>query len=86
VLFTFLATFPYIFRQVYGFNTSEIGLIFLAIGLGVILSVVILIIINRIVYIPIYYRVVKERGSVVALEYRLYIAIVGGFRIIARLF
>jgi hypothetical protein len=86
VLFTFLAAFPYIFRQVYGFNASEIGLIFLAIGLGVILSVVVLIIIDRIVYMPMYYRVVKERGNAVAPEHRLYMAMVGGFGIIAGLF
>jgi hypothetical protein len=79
VLFTFFAAFPLIFRKAYGFDASETGLTFLAIGIGVLISAATLIIIDRIVYMGLHRRIVRAGGTTVPPEHRLYTAMLASF-------
>lgn len=78
VLFGFFAAFPYIFRRPpYNFTVSQSGLVFLAVGLGVVLAGVTGIIIDRLVYQQHHHAAVKA-GKVSAVpEHRLYAAMMG---------
>lgn len=87
VLFLFFAAFPYIFsRPPYSFTTSQSGLTFIAIGIGVVLGGSTSIIIDRTVYQK------KHRAAVAAgipnvdPEHRLYSAMIGSWGIMIGLF
>ncbi|EMC92391.1 hypothetical protein BAUCODRAFT_78054 [Baudoinia panamericana UAMH 10762] len=86
VLFSFFAAYPYTFERVYGFNTWQYGLTFLGIGVGVILAVVTLILVDRLVYTPLHLQGVKEGKQNIAPEHRLYAAMAGAFGIPVGLF
>lgn len=79
VLFAFFAAFPYVFRSVYGFNTEQVGLVFLAIGAGCILALVTVVLCDRFFYQPqVRASLAEGKGAVVLPEYRLYPALMGG--------
>ncbi|KUJ18013.1 MFS multidrug transporter-like protein, partial [Mollisia scopiformis] len=80
VLFSFFAAFPYVFESVYGFDTEQSGLVFLAIGIGSALAVPTVIACDVYLYQP-HVRKAKENGGngAVAPEYRLYPAMMGSF-------
>ncbi|KAI9692543.1 MAG: hypothetical protein M1822_006774 [Bathelium mastoideum] len=86
VLYAFFAAFPLVFEGVYGFDTSQTGLTFLAIGLGCTMSVATILIIDRKVYYKMYLRVKAEGGAAVAPEHRLYPAMLGSFLLVIGLF
>lgn len=77
VLFAFFAAFPVVFEGLYGFNSGETGLTFLAVGLGVCLSVVTAMIFDRTMYKKKHIEAIKEGRAGVAPEHRLYPAMVG---------
>jgi hypothetical protein len=80
VLFSFFAAFPYVFESVYGFDTEQSGLVFLAIGVGCLLAVPTVLICDRLLYQPQVRISHKEgRNGVVPPEYRLYPAMMGSF-------
>ncbi len=78
VLFAFFAAFPYVFESVYGFDTEQSGLVFLAIGVGCVLAIPTVIVCDTYLYQP-RFRASKASGGsgVVAPEYRLYSAMMG---------
>ena len=78
VLFAFFAAFPLIFQRVYGFDGAQAGLTFLAIGIGCVLAVVMMIVLDLKVYQK-HVRKNKEAGGegVIKPEYRLHPAMVG---------
>ena len=80
VLFSFFAAFPYVFETVYGFDTEQSGLVFLAIGVGCLLAVPTVLMCDRLLYQP-QVRISHEQGrnGVVPPEYRLYPAMIGSF-------
>jgi hypothetical protein len=80
VLFAFFAAFPYVFESVYGFDTEQSGLVFLAIGIGSAIAVPTVIICDEYLYQP-HVRKAKEAGGngAVPPEYRLYPAMMGSF-------
>lgn len=79
VLFAFFAAYPFTFEGVYGFSTSQSGLAFLGIGLGVVLAVVTAIVIDRTVYQKKHRLVLKSGKTMVPPEHRLYTAMIGSF-------
>lgn len=79
VLFAFFAAYPYTFKLVYGFNTWQYGLTFLAMGLGVSIAVGTNYVINRFYYQRHYLRVLREGRTAVPPEYRLMSAQLGCF-------
>ncbi|KAJ4384828.1 hypothetical protein N0V86_000431 [Didymella sp. IMI 355093] len=80
VLFLFFAAFPYIFmRPPYGFDTSQSGLTFLAIGLGVLLGGLTGVLIDHLIY-QAKHRLAMGRGEThAAPEHRLYNAMMGSW-------
>jgi hypothetical protein len=80
VLFCFFAAFPYVFKSVYHFNTEQAGLVFLAIGVGCLLSVATILLCDIYLYQP-QVRLSHSEGrkGVVPPEYRLYPAMLGSF-------
>jgi len=78
VLFCFFAAFPYTFRTVYDFSVEQSGLVFLAIGIGCLLSPPTILLCDRLFYQP-QVRFSKAAGTdgVVAPEYRLIPAMLG---------
>ncbi|GAB7347879.1 hypothetical protein MBLNU459_g5405t1 [Dothideomycetes sp. NU459] len=77
VLFSFFAAFPIVFEGIYAFNPGESGLVFLAVGIGVVLAVFTGIFANRKLYMKHYRRALAEGRTTVAPEHRLYIAMCG---------
>ena len=78
ILFGFFDAFPIVFEGIYGFNSGEAGLTFLAIGLGCIFGVITVIITDRLTYRKEHHTSHREgRGGVVAPEHRLYPAMLG---------
>jgi len=87
VLFCFFAAFPYVFRTVYDFNIEQSGLVFLAIGIGCLLSPPTVLICDRLFYQP-QVRLSKAAGrnGDVAPEYRLFSAMFGSLGLPIALF
>ena len=86
ILFAFFEAFPVVFGGVYGFSTSQTGLTFLAVGLGVLIATITTVIIDRKVYMK-YHRRAKQAGKIGAPpEHRLYAAMSGGPGITISLF
>jgi hypothetical protein len=86
ILFAFFEAFPIVFGGVYGFSTSQVGLAFLAVGLGVALGVVCAIAIDRFIYQRLHKLALAEGRTVVAPEHRLYAAMFGSIGIPVGLF
>lgn len=86
ILFAFFAAFPYIFsRPPYSFSTSQVGLTFIAIGVGVLLSCIMNLSIDRVVY-QAKHHAAKAQGQDADPEHRLYPAMVGAWGITIGLF
>jgi hypothetical protein len=80
VLFTFFAAFPYVFGSVYGFDTEQSGLVFLALGVGCVLAAPTVLICDKYLYLKQYRLSHSEgRNGIVAPEHRLYPAMLGSF-------
>lgn len=80
VLFAFFAAFPLVFSGApYHFTTSQVGLTFLAIGLGVAIGCACAIVIDRTIYQKYYRQALAEGRQHAAPEHRLYAAMMGSF-------
>lgn len=87
VLFCFFAAFPLIFQsiypeiQVYHFSTGSTGLVYIAIGIGVISASIIFIIIDRLYYVPHARKEIaagkNERSLLLPPEARVHAATIG---------
>jgi hypothetical protein len=78
VLFAFFAAYPLVFRRVYGFDGAQVGLTFLAIGIGCVLAVVMVVTVDLTIYQKLVRRDKEAGGNgVIKPEYRLYPAMVG---------
>jgi hypothetical protein len=86
VLFAFFAAFPHVFGRVYNFEPYQIGLTFIAVGVGVILGVVTSVLIDRLVYVQKHRKVISEGKRQAEPEHRLYGAMVGSLGIPIGLF
>jgi len=86
ILFAFFEAFPIVFAGIYHFDTSQVGLAFLAVGLGVVLGVVSAIACDRILYQKQHRKALSEGRTVVAPEHRLYAAMLGSLGIPIGLF
>lgn len=80
VLFAFFAAFPLVFKGAYHFETGFYGLTYFGVGLGCLLAVPTIIIIDMLTFRREYVRSLKEgRDGVVSPEHRLYPAMLGSF-------
>lgn len=80
VLFAFFAAFPYVYRTVYNFSTEQVGLVFLAVGLGVGLALATVLLCDKFLYQPrVRASFAQGKNGVVLPEYRLYPALIGCF-------
>ena len=71
-LFSFFAAVPYVFASVYAFSVPEVGMVFIALVLGVVGGVVTVALVNSLLYVP------RTRHlSAVPPEYRLYSSMIG---------
>ncbi|KAF1849023.1 MFS general substrate transporter [Cucurbitaria berberidis CBS 394.84] len=87
VLFLFFAAFPYIFsRPPYSMTVSQIGLTFIAIGIGVLLGGITCVIIDRKYYQKKHQEALSEGRSHADPEHRLYSAMIGSWGIFIGLF
>lgn len=77
ILFSFFAAYPYSFGLVYHFVSWQTGLLFLAIGIGVVLAGVTSLIINHFYYLPNYRKAVARGETNLPPEYRLLMAQLG---------
>ena len=84
VIFSFFISIPVVLGSVYNFTIQQVGLAFTAAIVGSLLAAFTTILIDRIAY-P---RALKKshNGMMVAIEYRLYPAMIGGIGILASLF
>jgi Na+/melibiose symporter-like transporter len=73
MVFSFLASVPYVFITVYGFDEKKVGLVFIAMMVGCVFSVVSFAIFDR----KLYHKAVLVGGGSCAPEHRLYAAILG---------
>lgn len=79
VLYSFFAAYPYVFGEVYHFTTSQSGLTFVGIAIGVILGCISAIVFDQTVYIGKYRRALKAGQHAVVPEVRLWPAMIGSF-------
>lgn len=87
VLFLFFAAFPYIFaRPPYNFDTSQSGLTFLAIGLGVILGGLTGVLVDHFIYQSKHRQAMDKGETHAAPEHRLYNAMMGSWGMLVGLF
>ncbi|KAF3007906.1 hypothetical protein E8E13_011074 [Curvularia kusanoi] len=87
VLFLFFAAFPFIFsRPPYSFSTSQTGLTFLAIGLGVLLGGLTGVLIDHTMYQGRHHAAIARGETHAAPEHRLYNAMMGSWGILIGLF
>lgn len=76
VLYSFFASFPYVYSTVYGFSIEQVGLTFISIAIGSLLGSVSVILVDRLVYQK---QAVKGKmsGERVPPEQRLHAAMMG---------
>jgi len=80
VLFAFFAAFPYVYRTVYHFTIEQVGLVFLAVGLGVLLSLATVVLCDKFFYQPrVRASLTQGKNGFVPPEYRLFPALFGCF-------
>lgn len=77
ILFSFFEAYPYVFESVYGFASWQYGLLFIAVGFGVILAVITAIWIDRTYYARQHKLAVARGQPHVDPEFRLLIGQVG---------
>ena len=83
VIFQFFITVPAVLEGVYGFEVQHVGIAFVAAIVGALLAASTCIIIDRLTWPK---QMGKSTDGMVAVEYRLYPAMIGGFLITASLF
>lgn len=81
ILFSFFEAYPYVFETVYGFDSWQYGLTFIAVGLGVILAAATAIYIDRTYYAKHYKEAVIQGRKQLDPEYRLLIGQFGSLGI-----
>lgn len=86
VLYGFFEAFPFTFSTIYHFNLGQIGLTFLAIGLGCVLSLFTVGLIDKVKYQPLLAQAKKSGKGNLAPEHRLYPAMIGSFGLPVSLF
>ncbi|QIX01081.1 hypothetical protein AMS68_006598 [Peltaster fructicola] len=86
IMFSFFEAYPYVFESVYGFNTWQYGLTFLALGLGVVIAAATAIAVDRTYYTRHYKLAVAQGRKQVDPEYRLLIGQIGSVGIPIGLF
>ncbi|KAF9698028.1 hypothetical protein EKO04_004127 [Ascochyta lentis] len=87
VLFLLFAAVPYIFsRPPYSFSVSHSGLVFLAIGLGVLIGGLTGVVVDKNMYQPQYRAALARNEKNAAPEHRLYNAMMGSWGITVGLF
>jgi MFS family permease len=86
VLFGFLDAIPFVFATTYGFSDEQAGLPFIAIGVGCIMTIPTMLLLDQIIYQRHYKRTTKDGRKGVAPEHRLYGAMVGSIGLPASLF
>ncbi|TVY80748.1 Polyamine transporter [Lachnellula suecica] len=86
VLFGFLASIPLIFTTVYGFSHEQSGLPFLGIGIGCLLSIPTMMLLDRVLYQKEWRKAIDAGQKGVAPEHRLYGAMVGSIGLPVSLF
>ena len=87
VVFGFFDAFPIVFAGVYHFNSGEVGLSFLGLGLGCCLGVFTFWLVDRFTYQKHYQASLREgRGGTVLPEHRLYSAMIGSVALPISLF
>lgn len=86
VLFAFFAAVPYTFTKIYHFGTYQNGLVFIAVGAGVCLSVVTNIVCDRVIYMRLHRTAINDGRRQVHPEHRLYSAMIGSFGVPIGLF
>lgn len=78
VVFGFFDAFPIVFAEVYHFDSGEVGLSFLGLGLGCCLGVITFVVVDRLTYQKHYQASLREgREGAVLPEHRLYSAMMG---------
>jgi multidrug resistance protein len=85
VLFAFFDAFPIVFQGVYGFDLGSAGLVWLSVLIGCLLSVVTVIVADRLTYRGKHILSTKQ-GLLVAPEHRLYMAMMGSLGVPIGLF
>lgn len=87
VLYGFFAAFPAVFEGIYGFNTGESGLVFIAIAVGNVIGYGIFVLVDRLAYRPLLLAA-KARGDAgpISPETRLYSALIGAILLPISLF
>jgi hypothetical protein len=87
ILYSFFAAFPAVFEGIYGFNTGESGLVFIAIAVGNVIGYSVFLLIDRLTFRPLVLAA-KARGDAAAIasEARLYSALLGIFLLPIALF
>ena len=83
IIFSFFISIPVVLSSVYNFSIQQVGLAFIAAILGALLAALTTILIDRFAYPR---ALKKSHDGMVAIEYRLYPAMIGGIGIIASLF
>jgi len=86
VLFSFFAAIPYAFTKEYGFKTYQNGLVFIGVGVGVCISCITNIVIDRLIYAKLHREAVAAGRRQAHPEHRLYSAMAGSFGVPVGLF
>jgi hypothetical protein len=87
ILYGFFAAFPAVFERIYGFNTGQSGLVFLAIAVGNIIAYLLFILIDRLTFRPMILAAKpKANGNLAPPEVRLYAAMIGAILLPISLF
>ena len=87
VVFGFFDAFPIVFAGVYHFNSGEVGMSFLGLGLGFCLGVPTYVVVDRLTYRKHYQASLREgRDGAVLPEHRLYSAMMGSIALPISLF
>jgi len=86
IVFAFFAAFPYTFTKVYHFDTSQNGLVFVAVGVGILLGWITIMLVDGWLYQKEVQRAVAQGKPHVAPEHRLYAAMVGSIGITVGIF
>jgi len=86
IVFAFFAAFPYTFTKVYGFDTSQNGLVFVAVGVGIILGWATIMLVDGWLYQKEVRKVAAQGKPHVAPEHRLYAAMIGSVGISVGIF
>lgn len=86
VLYAFFASLQLVFRETYGFDSHETGLVFLSLAVGASLATVTSLLIDRLIYQRKRRQLERQGLKKVPPEYRLYPAMIGSVGVAGGLF